>query len=446
MKTKVLARWGFAALLAGQGAGVAVLDLKTAYEGALAGDPVLKAARAAADSSKERLPQAKSQLLPSIGLSGSWNKNRLETIAPNVFGQQTTSNDRYTSKNETLTIRQPIFRKQPLANYQQALHWVEESDANWERERQNLSVRVASAYFEALLARDQLSSLAAQKAATLAQLDAARKMFAAGSGTRTDIDDAQARLDMTVAQAFEAVQNVDFTTRQLESLAEQPAVDLAKLDSSRLASLLPNPSDLTSWTERAVQNSPEIKALKARRDAMRLDIEKAGAGHYPTLDAVAQWSRSASENVTRINSQYTTASLGLQLSVPLYSGGYVSSSVRQAIFELERAEQALMAGTRELGLRVHREFRGVSEGVQRVRALEQALKSAEQALMSSKKSFTAGVRTLLDTLNAEQQKGVAERDLAQARYLTLMSKMRLMSLVGEADLPLIQEVNAWLRP
>ena len=222
--------------------------------------------------------------------------------------------------------------------------------------------------------------------------------------------------------------------------------ELATLDAAKLQLAQPTPNRVEDWTERAELTSPEIQSLKAQVEVARHEVEKARAGHYPTLDAVAQWSRSNSENVTSVNTRYTNKSIGLQLNVPLYSGGFVNSTVRQALADQERAEQALEALRRDLGVRVHREFRGVTEGVLRVRALEQAVRSAEQVVISNRRSFEAGSRTLVDILNAEQQKVSAQRDLAQARYVYLISRVKLQALAGGPKTEVIDQVNGWLVP
>ena len=161
---------------------------------------------------------------------------------------------------------------------------------------------------------------------------------------------------------------------------------------------------------------------------------------------MAQWARTNSDSVTSVNSRYDNKTIGLQLSVPLYSGGYVSSTVRQAVATQERTQEMLEASRRDLGVRVHREFRGMTEGVLRIKALQQAVYSAEQAVLSNRKSFQAGSRTMLDVLNAEQQKTVALRDLAQARYLYLVSRLRLESLSGADRQAIVAQVNHWLQP
>lgn len=422
------------------------LDLSQAYQAALLQDATLRGTQAATAARHERLPQTRAQLLPSLSFSASRNRNALESNTRNFLGKPVTTHSNYTSSSEALTLKQPLFRAYQMADYRQAQAQVEDADALLERELQNVGVRVSGAYFEALLTAEQLALVLAQKSAYTSQLDAAKKRFAAGSGTRTDIDEAQAALDMNVAQELEVRQNVDFTRRQLQTLVNQPIDHLATLDPAKMALLPPSPDRLEDWTARAESSSPEMRSLRAQLEAARREVEKAQAGHLPTLDAVAQWSRTESDTVTSVNNRYTNKSIGLQLNVPIFSGGYVNSLVRQALAEQERAEQALEALRRDLGMRVHREFRGVTEGVLKVRALEQAVRSSGQVALSNQRSFEAGSRTLIDTLNAEQQKVQAQRDLAHARFIYLISRVRLQALTGGEKTEVIDQINGWLTP
>ena len=421
-----------------------VMNLKQVYEAALEQDATIRASRAATDAGRERLPQARAGLLPQISASAGRSNNNLDTTAPNLLGTPITTTDKYFSDNKNLQLRQPLVNMQRWQQFKQAKSLVEEAEANLDRELQNLVVRVAGAYFETLMADEQLDLILAQKKTYTALVDAAQKGLAAGSGTRTDIDDAQSRLDMAKAQELEARQNQDLTRRQLQLLINQPVGKIARLNVGALKLNGPEPANLEAWTQKAEAASPEIKALQARLAAAQREVSKAQAGHLPTLDAVAQWSNSGSENITRINSRYENKTLGLQLNIPLYSGGYVNSTIRQAVAEQTRAEETLEALRRDLGVRVHKEYRGVSEGVMRVRALEQAVRSAEQMMKSTEMSLKAGSRTQLDILNAQQQFTLALRDLAQARYVYLISKVRLASLVGSDALTSVEEVNASL--
>ena len=422
-----------------------VMDLKQVYQAALEQDATIRASRATADSGRERLPQARAGLLPQISASAGRNNNNLDTTAPNILGTPVTTNEKYLSDNKTLQLRQPLVNMQRWLQFQQAKSVVEEVEANLDRDLQNLVVRVAGVYFEALMADEQLDLVLAQKKTYTALVDAAKKGLAAGSGTRTDIDDAQSRLDMAAAQELEARQNQDLARRQLQLLVNQPVNQIAKLNVAALQLSAPMPANLDDWTRKAEQASPEIRAMQARLDAARREVSKAQAGHLPSVDAVAQWSNSGSENITRVNSRFENKTIGLQLNIPLYSGGYVNSTIRQAVAEQTRAEESLEALRRDLGVRVHKEYRGVSEGVLRVRALEQAARSAEQMMKSTQMSLTAGSRTQLDVLNAQQQFTLALRDLAQARLVYLLSKVRLASLVGDDAMVSIEQVNGSLR-
>jgi TolC family type I secretion outer membrane protein len=339
-----------------------------------------------------------------------------------------------------------VYRPFLRAQYQQAGARVDDANALLNQEEQTLTVRVLGTYFEAMLTHEQLDLVLAQRKAYTTQLDVARKSFAAGSGTRTDIDAAQAQLDLNAAEEIEARQNMVFTLRQLEILVNQPVDQLSKLNVSKLQLLGPQPNNLPDWISRAEQHSPQIKSLKAQLEVARLEVDKNQSGHYPTLDAIAQFSRSQSESVSNTQNRYNNASVGLQLNVPLFAGGAVSSSIRQALAARERAEQLLEAGRRDLGLRVHKEFRGLTENIPKISALEQALLSADQLLLSSSKSFQAGSRTVVDVLNAEQKRTVVLRDLAQARYIYLMSNIRLLALVGAADAEAVRSINQVLQP
>jgi TolC family type I secretion outer membrane protein len=424
----------------------APLTLSQAYRAAMEQDAVIRTARAAADARRERLPQARAQMLPNISASLARNKNDLTSTQPGLGGVPVTLDQKYMSGTRALTLRQPIYRPFLIADYRQAEAQVAEANAVLDKEVQNVAVRVSGAYLEALLAQDQLALVMVQKQTYTTHLDAARKRFAAGAGVRTDIDEAQAKLDLTLALELEARQNVDFTRHQLQVMVNMPVDQLAPLDERKLELARPIPDRLEDWTERAELSSPDLRSLKAQRDAARHEIDKAKSGHLPTLDAIAQWSISDSDNVTRVDTRYDNKTVGVQLNVPIFAGGYVNSQTRQAVANLERAQQALESSRRDLGLRVEKEFRGITEGVLRVRALEQAVRSAETMVQSSRRSFEGGSRTLLDILNAEELRVIALRDLAQARYLYMVSRIRLRALAGEADAAVIDEISAWLKP
>lgn len=423
------------------------LDLREAYDAAYANDATIRAARAGAQATRERLPQARAQRLPNVSASATRNYNDLSSTTQRPLGQPPLQEkNHYYSGSKTLSVRQPLYRPYLGALVRQAKAQVAGADAQLENDEQALAVRVGETYFDALLAREQRALIAAQKATYTTQLDAADKRLRAGAGTRTDIDEAQARLDLALAEELEVQQNEEFTRHRLEVLTGQPVDSLSTLDVEGFMAQAPTPSTVQEWIERAEHHSAELQALRAQLEVATQEIEKAQSAHLPTLDAVAQWSRTSSDSVTSVNSRYDNKTIGLQLNVPLYAGGYVTSTVREAVASQERAREQLEAARRELALRVHREFRGMTEGVLRIHALEQAVRSGEQAVLSNRKSFEAGIRTTLDVLNAEQQKTQALRDLAQARYLYLVSRLRLQSLAGQDQLSNIAQANSALQP
>lgn len=417
------------------------LGLLQTWQAAIVNDPSLRAARAAAAAGRERLPQARSQLRPSLSFSASRFKNDSERDSVNFLGQAQTTNERYFSQNETLTLRQPLFRQPQEATLRQAAYLVQDAEAVLDRETQNLGIRVTGIFLEALLSQDQLALVQSQKVFLTTQLDAARKGLAAGFGTRTDVDEVQARLDLNRAQELEALQQVDLSRRQVQALVNRPVGELARLDPTRLVLQPPLPASVDEWVALALAASPEVRSLQAQREAAREEMAKARAGHLPTLDLVAQVQRSRSENFNAPQSGYVNGSVGLQLNVPIYQGGYVDSVSRQAQAEYLRMGELLEALRLDLGIRVHKEHRGVTEGIARVRALEVAVRSADVAVDSARKSAAAGTRTVVDVLNAEQQRMQVLRDLAQARYMTLMATVRLEALAGRVDEALMRSLG-----
>lgn len=424
------------------------LDFKTAYEAALQHDAAILAERAAAQAAQERLPQALSQRRPSLSLSAGQNRNHLESQTANILGQRSVSERYYDSNNAALQLRQPLYRPAILAQIKQARAQVQDADAVLDVNENDLLERVAQAYFDALLGQVQLDLASAQKTAFAAQLQSAQKGFAAGVGMRTDVDEAQARMDLAHAQVLQAQQALDLARRRLALLLGVPVaqlVQLADLDTQRFAPSAPVPTSAEQWIALAEESSPQLQALRARLRAAQAEVDKAQAGHKPTLDVVATVSRSDSDSVTSINTVYKQKYVGVQLNVPLYAGGYVSSTVRQALAEVQRMQQTLEAAQRDLSNQVYEQFSAMTEGVLRIAALEQAVRSAQQALLSSQKSLQAGARTTVDVLNAEQQLTVAQRDLAQARYGYVLAHLKLQMLAGQERMANVDAVNRWLK-
>ena len=420
------------------------LDLLQGFHLALRQDAAYQASRAQTEASREAVPQAFAQLLPNVSMSLARSRNSTDRDSQNAFGQTVSDSYDYTSSNYVLTLRQPIYRKYNFAQYRQAQSQVESADAAFDTSTQDLLVRLATAYFEALMAQDQYGLVQAQKEAYDQQLQGARRALAAGQGTRTDIDDAEARYDMLLAQELEAQQNLGFTKRQLQTIVNEPVEYLSLLDSGRMLLQAPQPASAEEWIARGESVNPELRALRANIAAARQELEKARAGHLPTVDLVAQASNSRSENNVSINTRYETTQIGVQVVVPLFAGGYTVSQTRQAIANIDKFEQQYEARRREIAMQIRKEFQSISEGVLKVRAMERAERSADQAVFSNQKGFQAGTRSQVDILNAQQQRMNVRRDLASARYQYILARVRLKALVGELDEAEIASINGWL--
>lgn len=416
------------------------LDLLESYQAALSEDADYRAAQAQALANREVVPMALAQLYPNI--SGSYNHYRNDLNTRNKY--QSAYESVYPSSNLALTLRQPLYRPVQFAGYQQSKAKLEGVEAILEKAQQDTALRVSSAYFNVQLAKENLSVVLSQKDAIANQLLAAKKAFSAGAGARTDIDDAQARLDLNLAQEITARQQIEQSQHLLSIVINRPVQTIHALQVDRLPLLPMAPDVLEVWLDRADTASPDLRNLRSEVDAARMDMEQAKAGHMPTLDLIVQRSRNASDNVVNPDARYINNQIGVQASLPLYAGGYVTAQVRSAMASLTESEERLEAARRKLAADVRKQFQAVKEGVAKVRALEQAERSADQAVLSSQKGFKAGTRSRLDILNAEQQRSQTRMDLAKERINFVMARLQLLALSGGLNLAEITQVNGWL--
>jgi outer membrane protein/protease secretion system outer membrane protein len=416
----------------------AAIDLLQSYELALANDGQLKVAKARADAGREVLPQATAQLYPNVSFGYNYGHTRQDRSLNSLSEPM----QYFPSKSGVLSLRQPIYRKPLFAQLDEAKAKVRGTDAQLDTDFQQLGVRVATSYFDALFARDALTLIVAQKATYEAQLRAAKMAFAAGSGTRTDIDEVQARYDLLLADEIKTRQAIGASTQQLEIFVGEPIQTLSTLDPARFDANERDPVALAQWVDRALEYNPELRALKARYEAATASIEGAKGGHYPTLDLVLQHSESVGDSTNTFPRTETKSSYaGVQLSVPIFAGGYVNSTVRQAIAAADEAREGYEYARDDLRLRVKREFDALKAGVSRVRALETALQSSDQVVLSNQKGVLAGTRTTLDVLTVEQQRFNTQVDLARARYLVLVSWATLQGYVGDLNTEAIARIN-----
>lgn len=437
--------FGLALMLSLAGAAQAE-DLVELYRLAIERDATYLAARAAAEGGREIVPQARAGLLPQVSANLSLSRNSTDQTSKDILGREVSRQYDYTAEGAALTLRQALYRPAALAQWKAAESRVNGIDAQLEKERQNVAMRLAQAYFDVLLARERIKSLQSEQEAYRAQLEAAERAFRAGFGTRTDIDDARARLDLAQAREIEAKQSLAVAERALSALIAEPvqADRLQGLKATGPELGLPEPADLQAWIQRAEENNPELKAWRAAVAAAEYEIQKNRAGHLPSVELFASRSLSDSESDSTIGSRYWTTRIGAQVVVPLYAGGYVDSTVRQALANRDSARQQLEAARRQIGVEVTRAYGAVTQGIARIKALEVALNSAEQAVRSSQKGLAAGTRSRVDVLNALQQEAAVRYELYRARIDTLLGQLRLMQMSGLLEESELARVNQWL--
>jgi len=429
-----------AALFAGQ---TWAADLLSIYREAQLQDATYAGAKAQYIGAQEKLPQARSAMLPNVSFGAGTHYNNTNVNYPTqVFpsGQH----DFY-DYNYGVNVTQPLYRRQNNATLEQAKVQVKQAETQLSASAQDLMTRVAQGYFDVLLARANLTTIYSQKTAVAEQLEQAKRNFIVGTATITDSREAQARYDLVVAQQLVAENDLEVKSRALEQIVGKPVGKLAGL-TMPVTLNPPEPGDMGAWVEQAYQSSLQVALAQQNVEIAAQEVKKADAGHYPTLDAVGSMSDTyASSSTFGFGSDIKALVIGVQLNVPIYQGGGISSRVREAVAGQERARQDLESARRSVALQTRQAFLGVTSGLGQIKALEQAVGSTKLQLESTKLGQEVGVRTAVDVLNAEQQLAAAQRDLAQAIYGTIVNQLKLKAAVGklaEADLA---DVNILLK-
>lgn len=414
---------------------VAALDLEQAYQAALANDATFASVRSAYTATLEKLPQARAALMPAISLAGS----RAEASTTRLPGVT------YTNETYTLQLIQPLFRWSGWQTYEQSKLQLAVGEAQLAQGRQDLILRVAQAYFDVLSAQDNLAFIGAQKIAISEQLESAKRNFEIGTATITDTYEAQARYDLAQAQEIQAESDLAVRIGALQQIIGAPSGDLAKLPPA-VNVPAPQPARIDAWTEQATANNLAVAQATLNSEIAQRGIEIAKSGHYPSFDLTANVARTRGlVGQTVVNDFYTTRSVGVQVSVPIFAGFGTTSKVDEAVALSEKARNDLEVARRAAVQNTRIAFQGVNAGLAQVRALEAAQVSSRSALDANKTGYEVGVRINIDVLNAQQQLYSTERDLAKARYDALLSGLRLKAASGILSEDDVRLVNALLR-
>ena len=409
-------------------------DLVTLYRDALVSDPLYQAARAQHQATTERLPQARSGYLPQVAGAASIFRNHSE--------RDGAADRDYNTKTVAITLSQPVFRLQNWIAISQAQKVVLQAEAVLASAQQDVALRVAQAYFDVLLAQDNVALSQTQKAAIDQQLAQAKRNFEVGTATIVDTLEAQARFDQAVAKEIADRNDLEVKRRALQALLGKLPDGLVPLrDPLRLAE--PAPNDIEAWVKTASESSYSVAIARANYEVALQEIDRQRAGHLPTVDLSGSLARvdNPLTAIPPVSAVSNDASVGLTLSVPIFSGGLTRSRVREAVALRDRAEQELENSQRTVAQSVRASFLNVTSGIAQVRALEQALVSTQSQLDSTILGRDVGVRTSVDVLNAQQQVFQTRRDLQQARYNFLLNTLRLKAAAGQLAEDDVAEVN-----
>ena len=410
-------------------------DLVGVYRDALTSDPVFQSARAQYAAGLEKLPQARAGYLPLISGAASVFHNDVDfQNAPSLS---------YNTTTYAVTLSQPIFRLQNWIAIGQARQQVLQAEAGLAAAGEDLILRISQAYFDVLLAQDNVALSESQMSAISEQLAQAKRNFEVGTATIVDTLEAQARYDQASAKLISDKNDLEVKRRALLQFLGKAPQALAPLRDP-LVLAPPQPADIETWVKAAEESSFTVVSAKANLEIAREEVDRQKAAHLPTLDATASWSRAynpAASSAGIVGPITNNGSVGLTLSVPFYSGGLIQSRIREALANRDRAEQDFENTRRTVAQSVRQNFLNVTSGIAQVQALEQALTSTQSQLDSTILGRDVGVRTSVDVLNAQQQVYQTRRDLQQARYNYLLNTLRLKAAAGQLAEGDVESVN-----
>ena len=415
-------------------------DLLSVFRLAEQSDPQYQAAIATHSAALEVVPQSRAVLLPDLSLSGDYSWNRFHDRKP-----PSGENENSHSKNQIYSarLRQSVYHRDRFIQLAQADNRVAQADAELVAARQELILRTATRYFLVLGAMDNLDFVRSDKDAIARTLEQAKQRFEVGLTAVTDVYEAQARYDVAVSDEINARKLLDDTREALRELTgETPGeVEILKPEIPLLA---PEPADTEQWVSTATEQNPLLLASRAATEAARQEIQVQRSGHYPSMDLVADYSRKNIQFGGVVPQERNDSAVGVELIMPLYQGGLVSSQTRQARDLFTRAQEEQVQQRREVERQARDNYRGVLAEISKVKALKQAVRSSAKALEASEAGFEVGTRTIVDVLDSQRELLRARRDHARSRYDYLLDTLGLKQAAGIVATDDLDQINDML--
>lgn len=446
-----LIRWLFLILFSASPLCLYASDLLDVYRQALTNDPTIQAAREAQLATQEQLPQARAQFLPVLSATatnfayqqnpGTTSLNNNSTTPTTTVGASTTTgNSSYTQSSYGLTLNQPIFYYQQWIQLSTASLQVKQANATYAAAEQDLIVRTVQAYFNVLRASDTLKFSKANRKQLAKILEQTQLKFKVGLIAITDVQIAKAQYDTALAQEISDENALANQKELLREIVGEP-IQTFSFVRENLVLKSPEPTDTEKWVMIACEQNFALQAARFGAEASRTTIKSTAAGHLPTLNINSNLNR----QTPALGVPSTTSSnVGLQVSLPLFSGGAISSKTRQAVHTYEKTQKQVETLYRKTESNTRQAYRGVLTQMSQVAAQKQAIISTESALKATEASFNIGTRTIVDVLTAQTNLIQAQKNYANARYDYIIQSVLLKQAAGTLCPEEVQHINTWL--
>lgn len=426
---------------------VFALDLSSAAREALTFDSTFLAAKSKANADATKAAQGRGQLLPAANATAGRTRSGLNVVGADLTGSATDPDFSGRMANSySLTLTQPLFRLDRYALYQQGQELSKKGEADFGQARVDVLLRVTQAYFDVLIAQDNLASVNAELKAIGEQLESAKRAFEVGSATVTDQQEAQARFDLSTANQIGAQNELEVKRNLLAQLVGKPLPE--RLMGLRTAVNLkaPEPLDASKWIEQARSWSFRVQSAQASAEIARREVDRViAADNLPAVDLVAQRVRSDPYRLATASGDYAdSTTVKIEMTLPLFNGGIALNKAKEVAALREKSDFDLETEKRNAEQLARTSYLGVLSGLTRVKAFEAAERSSKLALESNLLGYEVGVRINIDVLNAQQQLFATQRDLSKARYETLLNSLKLKGAVGTLSQADIDDINALL--
>ena len=422
------------------------IDLSGVYQLAIENDPQLGAAEASFLAQSEVVPQARAGLLPSLNLSSSYS----DTTSPSLrdfnplTGTTLFEDTTTTSRSWRAGLVQPLFRMDRWHQYQQSKSIRDQAQAGYSSEALSLIVRVAETYLAILEAQDALDSTNAERSAVQRQLEQVQQRFDVGLVAITDVLESTASFDRTTVNVIEA--------EGAQAQSFEPLMRLTGRAFTSVQGLMaefpvrhPEPQNEAAWVAAALEKNTTILAGKAALAVAQKQAAINKSRHLPTLDAQVTYSSQTSENPSAFQTNRSdTEVYGLQLTVPIYSGGGTRSGVRQSEYRLVEARENLDLAERQVSENVRGLFTAINTDVARVKASLRGIESARSALSATETGYEVGTRNIVDVLLAQQRLYLSDFQFASARYRYINNTLRLKQVIGHLTAEDLYELNQFI--